>query len=158
VVGESTISGNYFHGFYWTGAHGIQDLGILPGGTSSSAFGINDRGEITGYADCGSSCVHAVLWVPGGGIQDLGSIVNSNSSNGNSINNAGQVVGYAVLSGAVYHAFVWSQAAGMQDLNNLIPANSGWTLEFAFAINDSGQITGRGSINGQDHAFLLTPQ
>jgi probable HAF family extracellular repeat protein len=68
------------------------------------------------------------------------------------------VVGYARLSALTYHAIVWSETAGMQDLNNLIPANSGWTLEFAFAINDSGQITGRGSINGQDHAFLLTPQ
>jgi probable HAF family extracellular repeat protein len=150
--------GNYSHGFYWTQAHGMQDLGTLPGGTSSSAYGINDRGEIIGYADCGSFCVHAVVWVPGGKIQDLGSLANSTQSNGNGINNVGQVVGYARLSALTYHAIVWSETAGMQDLNDLIPANSGWTLEFAFAINDSGQITGRGSINGQDHAFLLTPQ
>jgi len=36
----------------------------------------------------------------------------------------------------------------MQDLNALIPANSGWTLNWAFAINDNGQITGSGTING----------
>ena len=33
-----------------------------------------------------------------------------------------------------------------------------WTLTWAFAINDSGQITGQGQINGQTHAYLLTPQ
>jgi probable HAF family extracellular repeat protein len=158
VVGQSTVLGNNSHGFFWTRAHGMQDLGTLPGGSSSDAYAINDLGQITGYSDCGSSCfLHAVLWIPGGGVQDLGSLPNSNESNGNSINNSSQVVGYAVLPGAVYHAFVWSEAAGMQDLNDLITANSGWTLEFAFAINDNGQITGRGSINGQDHAFLLMP-
>jgi hypothetical protein len=38
----------------------------------------------------------------------------------------------------------------------LIAPNSGWTLESADAINDAGQITGYGFINGQTHAFLLT--
>ena len=40
----------------------------------------------------------------------------------------------------------------------LIDPSSGWTLQFATAINDSGQIAGYG-INsvGQTDAFLLTP-
>jgi len=45
----------------------------------------------------------------------------------------------------------------MQDLNNLIPPNSGWSLSVAYAINKSGQITGQGTINGEQHGFLLTP-
>jgi probable HAF family extracellular repeat protein len=76
----------------------------------------------------------------------------SSLSAGNAINNLGQVV---VESG---DAFIWSQATGMLDLNGLIPANSGWNLTWAFAINDSGQIVGQGLINGESHAFLLTPQ
>jgi hypothetical protein len=46
----------------------------------------------------------------------------------------------------------------MYDLNRLIAPNSGWTLEYAAGINDSGQICGCG-INpaGQTEAFLLTP-
>ncbi len=45
----------------------------------------------------------------------------------------------------------------MYDLNNLISANSGWTLEVANGINDSGEICGYGLIGGNTHAFLLTP-
>lgn len=45
----------------------------------------------------------------------------------------------------------------MLDLNSLIPAVSGWELQFAGSINDAGQIVGQGRINGQSHAFLLTP-
>ena len=41
----------------------------------------------------------------------------------------------------------------MQDLNGLIPANSGWFLSTANAINNAGQVTGQGTINGESHAF-----
>ena len=46
----------------------------------------------------------------------------------------------------------------MQDLNDLIPPNSGWVLILANAINNKGEITGYGTIDGANHAFLLTPQ
>jgi hypothetical protein len=42
-------------------------------------------------------------------------------------------------------------------LNTLIPSNSGWKLQFANDINDSGQIVGRGLLNGQIRGFLLVP-
>jgi hypothetical protein len=43
------------------------------------------------------------------------------------------------------------------DLNSLIPPNSGWKLRMANAINDRGQIVGRGLLNGQKRGFLLEP-
>ncbi len=46
----------------------------------------------------------------------------------------------------------------MKDLNKLIPPGSGWVLVEADGVNDSGQIVGMGMHNGQEHAFLLTPQ
>lgn len=45
----------------------------------------------------------------------------------------------------------------MLDLNALIPAGSNWTLNEANDINEHGQIVGRGRLNGQERAFLLTP-
>jgi len=45
----------------------------------------------------------------------------------------------------------------MTDLNSLIPADSGWDLEGAFGFGDSGSIVGYGSINGEQHMFLLSP-
>ena len=153
VVGMSnTIAGNW-HAFSWSKSAGIKDLGTLDTGksTSATANAVNDSGQIVGTSSCGSSCVHAVLW-SSSGMQDLGILPTSSASGANSINNKGQVVGE---SG---HAFIWTQTAGMQDLNSLIDATSGWTLLFAYAINDAGQITGSGLINGESHAFLLTPQ
>ena len=45
----------------------------------------------------------------------------------------------------------------MVDLNTLIPSSSGWTLTSATGINDSGQITGRGTNSaGAVHGFLYS--
>jgi probable HAF family extracellular repeat protein len=153
VVGMSNTIGGNWHAFSWSKSAGMVDLGTLDSGKSTGAVanGVNDSGQIVGTSSCGSSCTHAALWTATG-IQDLGTLPGSSISAANGINNRGQVVGE---SG---HAFVWSQATGMQDLNSLIPQDSGWTLTWAFAINDNGQITGQGEINGQTHAYLLTPQ
>jgi hypothetical protein len=46
----------------------------------------------------------------------------------------------------------------MIDLNSFVPAGSGWDLQVASAINDSGQIVGNGSRETTgvfEHAFLL---
>jgi hypothetical protein len=45
----------------------------------------------------------------------------------------------------------------MTALNDLIPPGSGWTLWYATAINNGGQIVGFGFHNDQLRAYLLTP-
>ena len=46
----------------------------------------------------------------------------------------------------------------MKDLNTLLnPSGTGWVLNAASGINDSGQITGYGVHNGLTRAFLLSP-
>jgi RHS repeat-associated protein len=80
-------------------------------------------------------------------------------------NSSGNVVGRAVngLRQAVgedvgaSHAVVWDSTNGLVDLNALIPQGTGWQLTNATGINDQGEICGTGTINGQQHAFLLTP-
>ncbi len=59
--------------------------------------------------------------------------------------------GWAKSSG-----FLW-RAGKTWDLNSLIPANSGWELEDAQSINDSGWIVGIGKYKGKEQAFLLKP-
>jgi probable HAF family extracellular repeat protein len=80
------------------------------------------------------------------------------------INNLGQVVGFSGSnnnffseSGSDIRAFLYSDGM-MQDLNKLVVPGSGFTLTQARAINDQGEIVGAGSINGELHAVLLTPQ
>jgi hypothetical protein len=62
-----------------------------------------------------------------------------------------------VVGWSGFIAFIWSREQGMQDLNQLIPGNSGWHLQSANAINERGEITGQGIMNGQSRAFLLVP-
>jgi uncharacterized protein (TIGR03437 family) len=45
----------------------------------------------------------------------------------------------------------------MQDLNTLVTAAPGRILKSAVDINDAGQIVVSGTVNGEDHGFLLTP-
>lgn len=45
----------------------------------------------------------------------------------------------------------------MMDLNTLIPTGTGWELDQANGINDSGESAGTGQLDGEVHGFLLTP-
>jgi len=153
VAGLSNAADGNWHGFVWTAWGGMQPLPYLsPGDTSASANGINDLGEIVGGVSQDYSGIYAVLWDQNGHIENLGVLPGQGWSTAFAINDREQVVGW---SG--FRAFIWTRARGIQDLNKLIPANSGWFLSLPTAINNRGQITGQGLINGQDHGFLLTP-
>lgn len=52
----------HYHGFVWERGT-MTDLGTL-GGTTSYALGVNNRGEVVGYAFDASGAIHAVLWRP----------------------------------------------------------------------------------------------
>ena len=91
---------------------------------------------------------------------DLGSLGGTQGiSEADAINDAGDVVGVSGTGPGMsaLHAFLWNGFT-MFDLNDLIDASSGWQLEAASGINNRGQITGFGTYNGQERAFLLTPR
>jgi probable HAF family extracellular repeat protein len=158
IVGYSDIANGLSYGFIWSSTAGMHELPSLPGGGGSSGNAINDFGQVAGGSGCGAGCIHAVLWNrKPGSVEDLGTLTPSAFSSAYGINNKMQVVG-SVTGSSFPRAFVWSSTTGMLDLNNLIPQNSGWFLEYAFAINDHGQIAGQGTFNGETHAFLLTPE
>jgi probable HAF family extracellular repeat protein len=161
VVGYSWVTDNEYRPFLWQSGQ-IMDLGTLGDASASAvATGINDEGQVTGWSylndDFGT---RAFIWNEGQ-MSSLGTLsASANYSFGNAINNSGDVVGYGTTSGnlnAPYHAFIYRNGK-MHDLNGLILAHSGWVLTFANGINDSGQIVGQGTIKGEQHAFLLTPQ
>jgi probable HAF family extracellular repeat protein len=72
------------------------------------------------------------------------------------INDLGQVVGGSSTAAGGWHAFLWEDSV-MYDLNDHIAAGSGWVLERARAINDSGWIAGYGSLRGEQLGYLLVP-
>jgi probable HAF family extracellular repeat protein len=178
AVGMSSIIAppgyNTAHAFLWTPTTAgatkgrMSDLGALnsnPGADNSVAFAVNGQGVVTGYSEIAvSRWDHAFVWTPSspngssGTMIDLGSL--DAYSYGYGINSSGTVVGTSDDGQGGSHAVLWQKGAtgyAIADLNGLIPAGSGWVLTVASAINDSGAIVGSGVVNGQTHAFLLTP-
>ena len=94
----------------------MTDLGTL-GGTSSSANGINDSGQIVGNSTTASG-YHAFLY-SGSAMTDLGTLGGPLSS-ATGINNNGQIVGWAYTAGFQMHAFLDSGGA-MTDLAPTVP-------------------------------------
>jgi probable HAF family extracellular repeat protein len=158
-AGLVVLNSGEYHGFR-VKTTGATDLGTLPGGTLSNAQGINSSGVIAGYSNSSTSGSNfvTVAWDPHGKIHPLGTLPGGTNSGGYDINDSNQIVGFSNTATSASDAMIWTQKGGMKDLNNLIPPNSGWVLVLANWINNSGQITGYGTINGENRAFLLTPQ
>lgn len=124
---------------------------------------INDVGQIVGFkgvaSTAGNNFGNGVLWQNGQAVI-LGRLSGFGGSTLTDINNLGVSVGNVFnLNGAVIttQSAILCVQSQLIDLNTLIPANSGWQLTNASGINDSGQIVGQGVVNGQKHAYLLTP-
>ena len=172
VVGRSWIAGDTaYHAFRTAPGMPINpatdDLGTL-GGTWSEAYGINAAGQVVGSSwIAGDTAIHAFRTAPGMPINpatdDLGTLGQMWWSRADGINAAGQVVGTSWIPSDppyvsfVYRAFLHDGSA-MHDLNDLIDPGSGWVLEEARGINDSGWIVGWGIHHGKERAFLLIPE
>jgi probable HAF family extracellular repeat protein len=154
VAGTATDVSGSPRAFLYSG--GVkQDLGILSQSGDSYAYALNDLGHVVGASTYTNNATNPHAFVYRAGVmQDLGTLGGTDSL-ARSINNSGQVVGYATNAGAASRAFLYE--ATMTNLNSLIQADSGWVLTEARDINNAGQIVGAGVINGQTHAFLLTP-
>jgi probable HAF family extracellular repeat protein len=164
IVGvEQNMGGNNQLAFRWTPEGGIRPLANLFGLPNSSAEGINDRGEIVGYAhadDTSNSIAtrYAVAWSATGQIRMLRELIPSQNSLAEDINKQGVIVG-SIIAGSRWFAVLWTQDGAIYDLNSLlIDLPNGITLTKAHAINDMGLIVGAAvDTNQVSHAFLLTP-
>lgn len=154
---------------FWNFGTGSTALSTLDG--ASGAWGINDTGMAWGFATNSAGHQRAVRWdLEDNTLIDLGTLTNPTTSQiGNEsygyrgINNAHTVVGHAEIpnDAEVDRAFITVITNGvadiMVDLNDRIDPAGGWELLTAIDINDMGQITGTGLLNGGKRAFLLTP-
>jgi probable HAF family extracellular repeat protein len=111
----------------------MQEL-LPPGATSSDVLGMNNKGEVVGYAQLTGGTTEAFFWSPGHGMFDLG------AGQAMAINQNGAVA----LAGADGNAYQWTPSTGRRKLGPGTPT----------AINDHGQIVGN-STNGD--AFLWSP-
>ena len=153
IVGSARLaifSQNESHAFVHTPGQGIEILETL-GGLYGLASSINDAGNVVGSSTISESgnIYHSFLYSRQRGMIDIG----CSNCTAADINNTNFVVGQDQVLGA----FIYSSEVGLVSLQNLIPTDTQWQLAAASAINDNGQIVGSGRINGETHAFLLTP-
>lgn len=100
VVGFAPTAQGRIHAFVWDKSGGMQDLGTLPGDSTSFAWAVNDLGQVAGQS-IGPNGSSAVLW-DHGQIVDLNSVAGSSLVllYGNDIDNSGRVVGQAYDPGS----------------------------------------------------------
>lgn len=126
----------------------LQDLGILPGGTESSAHAINNAGMIVGesYTGTGFNDIHAFVYTDADGMVDI--TPNAGLSRAYDVNEVGQVAGHS-NSGA----FRWED--GTMTFLGTLPGDA---YSFGKAINGSGQVAGisTSASGNADHAFRFT--
>jgi probable HAF family extracellular repeat protein len=126
-----------------------DDLGVLPGGSWSSAYGVSNAGTVVGYGNLGNGLFRGFVWTASGGMEELGTF-GGNNSYATAINGSGEVVGHASLSNGYENAFI--EVGGvMTDLGSL-----GGGSSYAYGINDSGVVVGYGWVAGYNdpHAFV----
>ena len=133
-------------------------IGTL-GGSQGQAYGINDSGQITGTSTTSAGVYHAFLYETNT-MFDIGTL--GGYSEATAINSSGQIAGFSDLYSDVgtgeLHAFLYSSNS-MVDIGTL-----GGSSSQAFAINDSGQVTGLSATtsgvtfgsDGPSHAFLYS--
>lgn len=117
----------------------VTDLGIFPGGNSSTGNAIDSAGTVAGTGQVSATFgpSHAFKWTTAAGKVDLGTLGGSYSlSRGIS---GGRIVGLSELAGGDYHAFL-ADATGLHDLGTL--GGTGIDASSAHGINASGVAVG----------------
>ncbi len=131
------------HAFLYRGRE-LTDLGTL-GGTESGATGLNNIGQVVGYATTYTGESHAFLFEHDR-MRDLGTL-GGTASRANGINEAGQIVGSANVAGTnKSHAFLYADGK-MRDLGTSHGDHS-----IAWCINKAGHVVG----SSGGHGFLYT--
>lgn len=118
-------------------AYTIQELGLLPGGTTSQAYAINEAGMAVGYATDAGGAQRAVYFQGGAAIQ-LPEPDGTTRSNAYDINDSGVIVGSVRIAG-IEKPCRWATPTSAPELLELL---EGTDRGRARSINNEGTIAG----------------
>jgi probable HAF family extracellular repeat protein len=131
------VAGSSGTAFRWTEATGLVDLGTLPNGLASNAYGISaDGGTVVGES-IGAGSITAFRWTEAGGMQSLGDLPGGTDSSVavDASADGAVVVGYSYGADGL-EAFRWTAAGGMVGLGRI----SGATDSQALAVSAAGAL------------------
>ena len=162
VVGWGNLApGGRPSAFLWQDGQFVQ-LGLLPGGDSSSPYAVNQSGDVVGFASSAERYSHAFRW-RAGVLTDLGTDARYMRSSANDINDHGDIVGDATTRDGTLHAVRFA-GGRIIELAREVDELGDWLLDVAISVNNEGVIVGqarRQSGGGHDHlrehGFMLLP-
>lgn len=153
------VSGSY-PAVLWDQAGVPHDVGNLPGQTQIWIHDLNNAGWICGdtFGDNGSP---GYLRDPQGDFTPLlDPFLPGGQMGAGGLNDHNDCVGFATVAHLDSVGFVRFARDGIiRDLNTMLaPGNEGVNIDFAYDINNRGQICAWGTLNGEpNHGFILTP-
>lgn len=150
---------NSSNGYVWSQSTGYTLIhGINPGDDYFSTRDANNLSNVVGVTRIQGGQYRAAYWSAGAGTINIGALSGDVYSSANQINDLNEVIGASENSSGFERPFYWNPTDGLQDLNNLIsPSSSGWVLHSATSINNRGQITGFGTLNGNFMMYVASP-
>lgn len=156
AVGELDTAGASTAALFANGT--ATSLGALVPGAISSAYGINNLGQVVGSSylvpNDVQSPTHAFLY-SNGVMSDLGVLAGATGTEANALNDHGLIVGDASFADGSSRAVAWVNGH-IVDLSGL--GGAGWALTYAGSVNQLNQIGGSGLHNGVSEGFILTPR
>ena len=129
----------------------VTHLSMIPGagqyGAESGAFAINQHGDALVTVWQNGTSQSYLYHASTGTATDLTALPGGSSFIAAALNNNGQAVG---------NGFIYTDGT-VETLAGLLPASSGWSNLNATGVNDSGEIVGQGTYDGQQVAFMISP-
>jgi probable HAF family extracellular repeat protein len=145
VIGYTFTSATGTLPFIWDSVNGVREIDLPQDISGAHPFGINAYGEVTGLASGASG--GAFFWDDAGGMVIIDLPTGASGGVGYDINDAGVVAGLymkpGLHGGFIERGFVWDGVL-FRDLGSL-DGNPYDGPYWAFAINNRGQVVGRGT-------------
>jgi probable HAF family extracellular repeat protein len=150
LVGRGSSAGQTRAAMWSHGTLKPKHLGALAGGDYSSAFAINDAGEIAGASNTSVSIV-PFIFKPKGALQRIALLPGDNCGQAFAINKSGHVAGYSSGPNGA-RAFLWVAGTRVRNLGCL----PGGTYSRAGAVNDFDEVAGTSAGPAGERAVLWT--